>query len=56
MKKLKNTITETGKVIDASVIYASNSTIPISQLAKASVRPDKFIDCIFTCGKDASRK
>jgi 3-hydroxyacyl-CoA dehydrogenase/enoyl-CoA hydratase/3-hydroxybutyryl-CoA epimerase len=46
--KIKKTITvETEKVIDASVIYASNtSTIPISQLAKASVRPDKFIDCI----------
>ncbi|WP_339920446.1 3-hydroxyacyl-CoA dehydrogenase NAD-binding domain-containing protein [uncultured Flavobacterium sp.] len=48
-EKLKNTITiETEKVIDASVIYASNtSTIPISQLAKASVRPNKFIGLHF---------
>jgi 3-hydroxyacyl-CoA dehydrogenase/enoyl-CoA hydratase/3-hydroxybutyryl-CoA epimerase len=48
-EKLKNTSTvETEKVIDASVIYASNtSTIPISQLAKASVRPDKFIGLHF---------
>jgi len=48
-EKLKNTITiETEKVIDEAVIYASNtSTIPISQLAKASVRPDKFIGLHF---------
>lgn len=48
-EKLKNTITvETEKVIDAAVIYASNtSTIPISQLASASSRPDKFIGLHF---------
>lgn len=48
-EKLKNTITvATEKVIDEAVIYASNtSTIPISQLAKASVRPDKFIGLHF---------
>jgi 3-hydroxyacyl-CoA dehydrogenase/enoyl-CoA hydratase/3-hydroxybutyryl-CoA epimerase len=48
-EKLKNTITvETEKVIDAAVIYASNtSTIPISQLAIASSRPDKFIGLHF---------
>jgi 3-hydroxyacyl-CoA dehydrogenase/enoyl-CoA hydratase/3-hydroxybutyryl-CoA epimerase len=48
-EKLKNTITvETEKVINETVIYASNtSTIPISQLAKASVRPDKFIGLHF---------
>jgi 3-hydroxyacyl-CoA dehydrogenase/enoyl-CoA hydratase/3-hydroxybutyryl-CoA epimerase len=48
-EKLKNRITtETEKVIRKDVIYASNtSTIPISQLAKASSRSDKFIGLHF---------
>jgi 3-hydroxyacyl-CoA dehydrogenase/enoyl-CoA hydratase/3-hydroxybutyryl-CoA epimerase len=48
-EKLKNTITvETEKVIHKEVIYASNtSTIPITQLATASSRPDKFIGLHF---------
>ncbi|MEZ7504572.1 3-hydroxyacyl-CoA dehydrogenase NAD-binding domain-containing protein [Flavobacterium sp. Arc2] len=48
-EKLKNTITvETEKVINETVIYASNtSTIPITQLAKSSSRPDKFIGLHF---------
>ncbi|SMB80290.1 3-hydroxyacyl-CoA dehydrogenase NAD-binding [Hymenobacter roseosalivarius DSM 11622] len=46
---LKNTITrETEAVIGAQSIYASNtSTIPITQLAKASGRADKFIGLHF---------
>jgi 3-hydroxyacyl-CoA dehydrogenase/enoyl-CoA hydratase/3-hydroxybutyryl-CoA epimerase len=48
-EKLKNRITvETEKVIHKEVIYASNtSTIPITQLATASSRPDKFIGLHF---------
>lgn len=48
-EKLKNVVTkETEKVISEDVIYASNtSTIPISHLAKASERPDKFIGLHF---------
>lgn len=46
---LKNRVTqETEAVIKPEVIYASNtSTIPISTLAKASSRPDKFIGLHF---------
>ncbi|PCH76702.1 MAG: enoyl-CoA hydratase [Flavobacteriaceae bacterium] len=46
---LKNKITqETEAVIAAPVIYATNtSTIPISQLAKASKRPQQFIGLHF---------
>lgn len=48
-EKLKNQVTfETEKVIKKEVIYASNtSTIPISQLAKASTNMDKFIGLHF---------
>lgn len=48
-EKLKNLITkETEKVLHKDVIYASNtSTIPITQLAQASSRPDKFIGLHF---------
>lgn len=48
-EKLKNSIVvETEAVIDPNVIFASNtSTIPITQLAKASQRPDKFIGLHF---------
>jgi 3-hydroxyacyl-CoA dehydrogenase/enoyl-CoA hydratase/3-hydroxybutyryl-CoA epimerase len=54
-EKLKNITIETEKVIRQDVIYASNtSTIPISQLAKASTKADKFIDCIsFLLSKNA---
>ena len=46
---LKNTVTkETEAVIHPGVVYASNtSTIPITTLAKASSRPDKFIGLHF---------
>lgn len=48
-EKLKNSITkETEKVIRKDVIYASNtSTIPITKLAEASSKPDKFIGLHF---------
>lgn len=48
-EKLKNSITEeTEKVIRKEVIYASNtSTIPITKLAEASSKPDKFIGLHF---------
>lgn len=48
-EQLKNRVTkETEAVIDPSVVYASNtSTIPISTLAKASSRSDKFIGLHF---------
>ncbi|EIA08536.1 3-hydroxyacyl-CoA dehydrogenase NAD-binding domain-containing protein [Flavobacterium frigoris] len=48
-EKLKNQVTiATEKVIPEDVIYASNtSTIPISQLAKASIKADKFIGLHF---------
>lgn len=48
-EQLKNTVTkETEAVIKPEVIYASNtSTIPISTLAKASSKPDKFIGLHF---------
>lgn len=48
-EKLKNTITkETEAVIKKDVIFASNtSTIPITTLAKASSKPDKFIGLHF---------
>ncbi|TRX37426.1 enoyl-CoA hydratase [Flavobacterium sp. ZT3R18] len=48
-EKLKNSVTiETEKVIRNEVIYASNtSTIPITKLAEASLRPDKFIGLHF---------
>jgi len=48
-EQLKNTITnQTEAVISESVIYASNtSTIPISQLAKASKKPSQFIGLHF---------
>jgi 3-hydroxyacyl-CoA dehydrogenase/enoyl-CoA hydratase/3-hydroxybutyryl-CoA epimerase len=48
-EKLKNNITkETENVIRSEVIYASNtSTIPITTLAKASSKPDKFIGLHF---------
>ncbi len=48
-EKLKNTITkETEAVISDTAIFASNtSTIPITSLATASARPDKFIGLHF---------
>lgn len=48
-EKLKNTVTqEVENVIDKHIIFASNtSTIPITSLAKASARPDKFIGLHF---------
>ena len=48
-EKLKNTVTkETEAVIKPEVIYASNtSTIPITTLAKASAKPDKYIGLHF---------
>lgn len=48
-EKLKNNITkETENVIRKEVIFASNtSTIPITTLAKASSKPDKFIGLHF---------
>ncbi|PCE63741.1 3-hydroxyacyl-CoA dehydrogenase NAD-binding domain-containing protein [Sediminicola luteus] len=48
-EKLKNTVTqETEAVIGKEVIYASNtSTIPITTLAKASSKPDKYIGLHF---------
>lgn len=48
-EKLKNSVTkEIEKVIQEDVIYASNtSTIPISKLAEASSKPDKFIGLHF---------
>ncbi len=48
-EKLKNSITkETEAVIGGDVIYATNtSTIPITSLAKASSRSDKFIGLHF---------
>lgn len=48
-EKLKNTVTkETEAVIKPEVIYASNtSTIPITTLAKASSKPDKYIGLHF---------
>ena len=48
-EQLKNTVTkETEVVIKPEVVYASNtSTIPISTLAKASSRSDKFIGLHF---------
>ncbi|MEO5789365.1 3-hydroxyacyl-CoA dehydrogenase NAD-binding domain-containing protein [Gelidibacter sp.] len=48
-EQLKNTVTkETEAVIKPGVVYASNtSTIPISALAKASSRSDKFIGLHF---------
>ncbi|MCJ7757272.1 MAG: 3-hydroxyacyl-CoA dehydrogenase NAD-binding domain-containing protein, partial [Gillisia sp.] len=48
-EKLKNSITkETEAVIQEDVIYATNtSTIPITTLAKASSRSDKFIGLHF---------
>jgi len=48
-EKLKNQVTiETEKVIGKDVIYASNtSTIPITQLARASSKSDQFIGLHF---------
>lgn len=48
-EKLKNSITrETEAVIGGDVIYATNtSTIPITALAKASLRPEQFIGLHF---------
>lgn len=48
-EKLKNLVTiATEKVIHEDVIYATNtSTIPISKLAEASSKPDKFIGLHF---------
>ncbi|WP_299124886.1 3-hydroxyacyl-CoA dehydrogenase NAD-binding domain-containing protein [uncultured Tenacibaculum sp.] len=48
-EKLKNSVTkETEAIIKPEVIYASNtSTIPITTLAKASVKPDKYIGLHF---------
>ncbi|MGO4820659.1 MULTISPECIES: 3-hydroxyacyl-CoA dehydrogenase NAD-binding domain-containing protein [unclassified Flavobacterium] len=48
-EKLKNSVTNaTEKVIHEEVIYATNtSTIPISKLAEASSKPDKFIGLHF---------
>ncbi|AUC85307.1 enoyl-CoA hydratase [Polaribacter sp. ALD11] len=48
-EQLKNRVTkETEAVINPAVVYASNtSTIPISTLAKASSRSDKFIGLHF---------
>ncbi len=48
-EKLKNTVTqETEAVIREEVVYASNtSTIPITTLAKASSKPDKYIGLHF---------
>ncbi len=48
-EKLKNNVTkETESVIGGDVIYATNtSTIPITSLAKASSRSDKFIGLHF---------
>ncbi|TYP99027.1 3-hydroxyacyl-CoA dehydrogenase/enoyl-CoA hydratase/3-hydroxybutyryl-CoA epimerase [Tenacibaculum adriaticum] len=48
-EKLKNTVTkETESVIKDEVIYASNtSSIPITTLAKASSKPDKYIGLHF---------
>ena len=48
-EKLKNKLTqETEAVIGDAVIYASNtSTIPITTLAKASSKPDKYIGLHF---------
>ena len=48
-EQLKNSVTkETEAVIEPEVVYASNtSTIPISTLAKASSRSDKFIGLHF---------
>ncbi|WP_420552634.1 3-hydroxyacyl-CoA dehydrogenase NAD-binding domain-containing protein [Tenacibaculum aiptasiae] len=48
-EKLKNSVTkETEAIIKPKVIYASNtSTIPITTLAKASVKPDKYIGLHF---------
>jgi 3-hydroxyacyl-CoA dehydrogenase/enoyl-CoA hydratase/3-hydroxybutyryl-CoA epimerase len=51
---LKQITIETEKVIRQDVIYASNtSTIPISQLAKASTKTDKFIGLHFLFSKNA---
>ncbi|WP_272150201.1 3-hydroxyacyl-CoA dehydrogenase NAD-binding domain-containing protein [Tenacibaculum aiptasiae] len=48
-EKLKNSVTkETEAIIKPEVIYASNtSTIPITTLARASVKPDKYIGLHF---------
>lgn len=48
-RDLKATVTkESEAAMDASGVYASNtSTLPITGLAKASVRPDKFIGIHF---------
>lgn len=48
-EKLKNTVTkETEAVIGKDVIYSSNtSTIPITKLAEASSKPDKYIGLHF---------
>jgi len=48
-EKLKNSVTkETEAIISENVIYTTNtSTIPISTLAKASSKPDKFIGLHF---------
>lgn len=48
-RNLKATVTkESEAVMDATGVYASNtSTLPITGLAKASVRPDKFIGIHF---------
>lgn len=48
-RQIKATVTkESEAVMDASGVYASNtSTLPITGLAEASVRPDKFIGIHF---------